>query len=204
MLYAAIKYKSLVLAGGSTIASGTSHRMRTIQCHLARLGLCEISAVGVSLGPFESESDRQFAKRFVSALKFIAVRDTASYEESKKLDTPKVVQVGYDLAALLPTKLLNRTTPPRTAFTTGYTLGVSICKYESLTSGDHDYEQKRNQAIFSAIRRFATENKIKINIIELNSDKVLGDTKISEDLCRFSRKKTSFRKSHHTSTQSPH
>ncbi|MEM1434237.1 MAG: polysaccharide pyruvyl transferase family protein, partial [Pseudomonadota bacterium] len=85
MLYAALRYRRVVLAGGSVLSSGTSNRMRNFQFLLARLRLCRFSAIGVSVGPFDSPKVEMAARRFIDRLEYLSVRDTASVAECLRI-----------------------------------------------------------------------------------------------------------------------
>lgn len=176
MIYGCLRYREVVLSGGSVILSGASFHTRLIQYYLARLGVCRLSAIGVSIGPFSSEKDRVNAKRFINILSYLCVRDEASIIECNILGVDIDVSLYNDLAGCAPLPAVDETK------TNNRILGVSVCRYESLVGGDSEKENLRNIAIFEGISDFATEHKFIVRILILNANALVGDVLISKRL----------------------
>lgn len=178
---------NLVLAGGSTIASGSSLRMARIQYYLALLGVCNVSAIGVSVGPFWSDKDRQLAASFIKNLKYFSVRDLSSVVECQKLGLSEVPHYFGDLAGALPLEPFLKSEDQRN---TGApkVLGVSVCRYESYVAGNLEVEEYRNLAIFQGVLAFAKESQCSVSVIVLNANADLGDCEISNKLFLFLKK----------------
>jgi polysaccharide pyruvyl transferase WcaK-like protein len=179
MIYGCLRYREVVLAGGSVISSGSSNRMRHLQYLLGKIGFCRLSAIGISVGPFLSEKDRIFAKKFINNLSYLSVRDVASVEQCDRLKVNNKVHLHADLAGCAP---LGGTRPGKKD---QGALGVCLCRYESVTGLDERQELIRNSAIFDGIRDFSTRNNIKVKIFVLNANDDIGDSGISIELNRY-------------------
>jgi len=181
MLAAFIKNDNIILAGGSTISSDTSIRMRRFQSQLMDLGLAKMSAIGVSIGPFSTKKDFNKAKKLLNKFEYISVRDQKSYDTLKEMKILTPFILGRDIAGVIPLLSIEKKTA-----NTPKILGVSICNYESFTGGSLEQENERNQAIISAIKRIGVENKnsIIVKVCVLNTHSELGDITVSNELLK--------------------
>ena len=179
MIYGCFRYSHVVLSGGSVVSSGSSFRIRYIQYCLAKLGLCRLSAIGISVGPFSSEKDRVKAKLFINSLSYLTVRDKSSVKECNSMGVDIEAHLYNDLAGCAPLPVIN------TVKAKNIILGVSICKYESIVAGDEKKERLRNLSIFDGISNFAIKYDAKVKILILNSNEIMGDVGISEKLCDY-------------------
>lgn len=179
MLSSFIKNDHIILAGGSTISSDTSIRMRSFQKKLMNMGLAKMSAIGVSIGPFYNDEDISNAKDLLNKFEYISVRDQKSYNMLKDMNIETPFIFGRDIAGIVPLIELKEKTNNKKK-----TLGVSICNYESYTGGSIEQERKRNQAIIAGIKKMGEENKqdFFVKICVLNTHLELGDTTISQEL----------------------
>lgn len=176
MIYGCLRYDEVVLSGGSVVASKSSHRMRRVQSWLARLKICQLSAIGISVGPFDSEQDRDDARAFLNLLRHVSVRDDASYHNCKALGITSNLHLHGDLAGCLHLERIDRPEQAQRV------LGVSICRYESLIGGDIEPEQQRLRAIFSGVSDFASEHDYAVSVLVLNSNESVGDIGASKAL----------------------
>jgi polysaccharide pyruvyl transferase WcaK-like protein len=176
MVYGCLRYKDVVLSGGSVISSGASFNIRFIQYHLARLGLCRLSAIGISVGPFYSDKDRDYAKKFINRLSYLCVRDEASVQECSSLDVRIDVNLYNDLAACAPLPSMNEVSKK------GRILGVSVCRFESIVGGDTEKEDLRNRVIFEGVSEFSIKHNFEVRILILNGNPLVGDVEISKEL----------------------
>ena len=179
MIYGCLRYKDVVLSGGSVISSGGSHRIRRIQYFFTKIGFCRLSAIGVSIGPFSCENDKAEAKLFINSLSYLTVRDEASVKECKLLGITVEPRLYNDLAGCVSLPIVS-----------GFkiknkTLGVSICRYESIVGADPERERLRNMSIFEGIADFAVKNGFKVKILILNANKTVGDADISKSFFAY-------------------
>lgn len=176
MVYGCLRCRDVVLGGGSVISSYGSSRTRFIQYCLAKLNICSLSAIGVSIGPFSSEKDRSRAKKFINCLSYLTVRDAASVTECDDLGVDIDVHLFNDLAGCaslpLPDKNKNKSR----------TIGVSICEFESIVGGNDEDERLRNIVIFEGISAFSVKHDFKVSILILNSHEMVGDVGVSQKL----------------------
>jgi polysaccharide pyruvyl transferase WcaK-like protein len=180
MLYGCIRYRNIVLAGGSVITSGSSYRMRRFQFFLAKLKLCKISAIGVSVGPFHTAKDAANARSFINALDYLCVRDQASFVECSRLSITKKFKLYNDLAGCAPLEEAYKNQIAHRP-----TLGVSLCNYESIVGGNSSAEAARNDAMIQGIAEFALNREIHVKVIVLNSNKHVGDMGLSNRLYEY-------------------
>lgn len=176
MIYGCLIYSEVVLAGGSVISSGSSFRMRWVQYYLAKFGFCRLSAIGVSVGPFVSDRDRKEARLFINNLNYLCVRDEVSVKECSDLGVDIKVNLYNDLAGCIPLPALDEIKKH------SRTLGVSVCRYESLAGGDVGQEQLRNVAIFDGVSDFVIKHNFNVKILVLNSNDYMGDFSLSKKL----------------------
>lgn len=176
MIYGCIKYREVVLSGGSVISSGGSYHMRLVQYYLVRLKICRLSAIGISVGPFDCEKDRKQAKKLINSFRYLCVRDEASVKECESLGIDINVNLFNDLAGCAPL--------PSNAQISKIdrVMGVSLCRYESVVGGNIEKEKLRNIAIFQGICDFAIKHNFKVKILILNSNELVGDLEISQRL----------------------
>jgi polysaccharide pyruvyl transferase WcaK-like protein len=179
MVYGCLRYSDVVLSGGSVISSGSSFRMRKIQYFFAKAGVCRISAIGVSVGPFTSEKDRNDAKQFINCFSYLTVRDEASIKECQSMGLNVKAHLYNDLAGCAPLPTANKSEIKKK------NLGVSVCRYESLAGGDTEKEHLRNMAIFEGISNFAIKHDVKVRILILNANETVGDIEISKKLSDY-------------------
>ena len=169
----------VVMAGGSTISSDTSNRMRQFQYRMLEKRISKMAAIGVSLGPFNNKEDFERAKRLIERFEYIAVRDELSFNTLKSMNVKTPYILGRDIAGVIPLIVPNEKSENKKEV-----LGISICNYESFTNGDVEQEINRNKAMISAITKFGKDRKkellIKICVLNLHPD--LGDMKISKEL----------------------
>ncbi|BCY01818.1 polysaccharide pyruvyl transferase family protein [Stutzerimonas stutzeri] len=184
-VYGAFRFKNVVLAGGSTIASGSSLLMRKAQFWLSKLNICRLYAIGVSVGPFEDDVDRRFAKKFIDQLRFLAVRDVQSQEQCIALGVSVIPALHNDLAGALP---LQRIVAQPTLKQNRRVLGISICPYESVKKMDEYIENARNTALFEGVARFCSSYGYAASIIVLNSNENIGDLSLSRALESYLRR----------------
>ncbi|KSU60395.1 hypothetical protein AS034_16265 [[Bacillus] enclensis] len=176
-----IKNDVIVLAGGSTIGSGTSNTMRNFQKKLSKKNLSELGAIGVSVGPFNNYTDYLKAKEFILKLKYISVRDQESFNILKKMDVPIEYNLGRDIAGLLP--ILFPIQKQYNSNDEKIVLGVSLCNYERYVGGDISKEEKRNEQVIEGIKSVCEElgDQLLLKVFIMNNNSEIGDQEISND-----------------------
>lgn len=178
MVYAAIVYDKLILAGGSVLSSNTSLRMRKLQYYLAKFNVVKMYAIGVSVGPFNSQRDRLFFRKFIDELQFLGARDIKSMDELKSLGVSSRSNLVNDMAGLLY-PLIRKLKNARSDDSSSK-LTISLCNYETYISGDVEVERKRNRALLEGVLKFCKQNDIYcVDILVLNSNNFIGDKMLS-------------------------
>ena len=138
-----LRYGRVVHMGGSTFHSMTA-RHRDEQ-KLAKLGLIDLSAIGVSIGPFKTPDEGQRVVEHLHHFSSVYVRDAASVERVNRIDASAPVEQGFDIAVLLPELeflqpyLATGAEPNET----GPILGVSVCSDASLRMADTETQETR-------------------------------------------------------------
>lgn len=176
MIYGCIRCRNVVLSGGSVISSAHNFHMRLIQRILVKFKVCRLSAIGVSVGPFNSDKDKIKAKKLLNNLQYLSVRDEESLHECERLGLNIDVHLHNDLAGCV------QMPPKLNAEKVKNVLGVSICRYESITGGDVKKEKLRNLSIFQGICEFSIKHNFKLRIVVLNSNQSMGDVQVSQGL----------------------
>lgn len=171
------RIKHLIVAGGSTISSHSSKRMRKFEYLCCRLNLFKISCIGVSIGPFDKR-DYFFYRKYISSLTTALVRDRKSIARSKEIGVEKSLRQSVDLVGILRPEI--RQTSKHFCAEGGARVGVSICRYEAFRGNGVELDNSRFDALKNALVEIAKGKAIEIIIISLNSDSVIGDDKISD------------------------
>lgn len=152
-----------IFSGGSLFSSNRSRIMQMTQ-HISRLSGKKLSAIGVSVGPFDSRASEKAVIDFLRRFEYISVRDKASYEllRSYQLDTH--IALGRDLAGLAPAlvgpvqKFMHETT----------LLGYAPCHIS-----DHLETSRRIDDLF--IDTVSKRRDIRVRVFNLNGHAVHGD-----------------------------
>jgi polysaccharide pyruvyl transferase WcaK-like protein len=165
-----------VLGGGSILSNGV-FGTRDIVALASTLNRLRLSAVGVSVGPFESMAVERSVKRFLRQCEFLSVRDRFSYEVAMQLELPSSVRVvaGLDLAGNYPAMF----NIPNDTGLAPKAIGVALCRYESLVGGDINNERERLGAILSAAKDLAISQNRPVYVFSLNGHPVMGDQEVS-------------------------
>lgn len=148
MIYSGMENSKVLYAGGSIFHSEIKGLSKhSILKKQKELGLVELGAIGVSLGPFKNSKARNSIKNYLSKFSYLALRDKRSYEEAIDMNLSLPVVEAFDLAALLPKiyplNKINNSTP---------SVGVSICNYERYVKGDLQNEERRNKKILNTLK----------------------------------------------------
>jgi polysaccharide pyruvyl transferase WcaK-like protein len=181
LIYGLILADYFVLAGGSTLGTRTSMRLRETELIFARFGWTKIGAIGVSVGPFHNVQDEDFFKEYLEKLKFLIVRDIASVERARGLLPNIDVVSSVDLVGWLRPEIAQA---ERSISAAGELLiGISVCNYKRITESDNEVFNSRWQCVKDAIAILCSERPCKVLVISLNGNQFNGDDRYSQKLC---------------------
>ncbi|MBL3654834.1 polysaccharide pyruvyl transferase family protein [Fulvivirga sediminis] len=174
--------KNVIYAGGSVFHREIDRFTREgIFSNYRKLGLLNLSAIGVSIGPFKNSRDRNSIRNYLSKFSFIALRDERSYEEVIDMNLSTTAVKAFDLAALLPS--MYSIQPKQTSQPV---LGVSACYYERYTCGDTKKEKARIDKLMGSIELVVKRiPNIRLKIFCFNAHPVFGDNEITDSLVAF-------------------
>jgi len=171
----------IIYFGGSSLHS-KPRVLQDIQYYLDKFKFFDdkLGAIGISIGPFKSEGDRNSIKEFSKKFSFICVRD---YESLKILEEMKVANkysFCFDPAVLIKDVFPSLDVKKQKEHNK-IKLGISLCHYERYVGGDLERERKREAAIEFFLDQVVETNK---NISEIvffifNGNKSIGDEEIT-------------------------
>lgn len=169
----------LFILGGGSVLSSQSSVVRNVIYKSSGVTRISFAAMGVSIGPFENQDDKERARDFLSDCLFVSVRDEASYQIAKEFDLPCPVFNAGDLAGLMPLlsgvkqKKANKNEP---------VIGVALCPYESIVGGDEQLENERNHALVNAVIESAVMIGASVEVFSLNNHLSFGDDMLAQDI----------------------
>lgn len=131
------------------------------------------AAIGVSIGPFTNTKNEKAVQNYLRSLKFLALRDTNSYEYAKSLDLNYEPIKAFDLAALLPLCYENSQSTIKKS--NRKTIGISICNYERYINGDIKNEERRNKFVEDVLTRLVKNKEYRFKFFIFNGNKHIGD-----------------------------
>jgi|SRR5690554_250325 len=137
-------------------------------------------AIGVSIGPFTSSKDEKGVIEYLKKLKFLALRDTQSYQYAKSLSLDYNPINAFDLAALLPMCYQDIDSPIHT--TSSKTIGVSVCNYERYYKGDVINEKRRNDFVKDTLALLSKNKNLKFKFLVFNGNEQIGDYKLTSEI----------------------
>ncbi|MDG4949423.1 polysaccharide pyruvyl transferase family protein [Weeksellaceae bacterium KMM 9724] len=138
------------------------------------------AAIGVSIGPFANIKNEKAVQNYLRSLKFLALRDTYSYEYAKSLDLDYEPIKAFDLAALLPFCYENSIRTKKES--KQKTIGISICNYERYINGDIKNEERRNQFVENVLTRLAKNKEYSFKFFIFNGNKHIGDERLTHSV----------------------
>lgn len=161
-----------VFSGGSLFSSNRSRIMDMAE-RISRLSGKKFSAIGVSIGPFESRASEAAVVAFLRRFDYISVRDQASYAllQSYRLDAS--IAVGRDLAGLMPTLAGAVGKPDRQRPVIGY----APCQI----GGQPATTQRIDDLFVDAIVK---QTNLTVRVFSLNSHALHGDAERSDYVSR--------------------
>jgi polysaccharide pyruvyl transferase WcaK-like protein len=170
----------IIYMGGSLFHSGPKLLdIRQVHNILGRISPSKLAAIGISIGPFESEADYQWLKSFLRKFSYLAFRDNKSYDIALKMQLPGKLVQAFDIAGLLSdTEAADNTTEKIKA--ENYRLGISICHYERFTGKNISFEIKREEILLEALKRLAQKQDIEMNLFVFNGHSLYGDRSLTQ------------------------
>lgn len=171
-----------IAAGGSTFSNHKKNSLKEI-AELTKRNFnkkLKTGAIGVSIGPFNSEVEEGKVIEYLKRMNFLAVRDRRSYEYVSSLNLPYQPIEAFDLAALLP--LVYKDESRITKNGDQKIVGVSVCLYESITNIDNiKNEYRRNDSIIELLKNLDKRlEDVIFRFFVINGHPIIGDEKITE------------------------
>jgi polysaccharide pyruvyl transferase WcaK-like protein len=179
LLATGLSADKFVFAGGSIFSSGkASVRDLLFRARGNRKGY--FSAIGVSVGPFQSVADEKKVRNDLSRFEYISVRDRESFEILKQFNLDGRLTASVDLVGSLYGA---RRQQPWREDRTRRLIGFSPCNLTNRTAEAVDYCDR----FVSGLAQVANLSETAVELICLNEHPVVGDA----GLCDYTRKKLS-------------
>lgn len=173
--------KIVLLAGGANLHERIDYQHFLKLVRLAKKsGSLVFGALGVSMGPFETQKKIDECGEFLAAIDFLTVRDHASYEMACQYSLPYKPVDAMDAVLTLP-GVYGVSTEPKTALKSDVLdIGISVSPYKPIagkgTAGD------RISAIADAMIGFSKQHNIRVNLFEFSGYATGGDRQLIDEL----------------------
>lgn len=161
-----------VFSGGSLFSSNRSRIMDMIQ-RISRVSGKQLSAIGVSIGPFDSSASEAAVVAFLRRFEYISVRDHASYTLLQSYQLDASIAVGSDLAGLMPALAGTIQKPARQTLVIGY----APCRIR----GQPETTRRIDDLFIAAVTR---RRDVSVRVFSLNSHVLHGDNEQSDYVSR--------------------
>ena len=164
-----------LLAGGKFIFSGgslfSSNRSRIMDMaeRISRFNGKKFSAIGVSIGPFDSRESEAAVVSFLRRFEYVSVRDQASYELLQSYQLDAHIAVGRDLAGLAPALA----GPVEKTVSETKVIGYAPCNI----GGKPETTRHIDDLFIATVSR---QQRVRVRIFSLNSHPIHGDNQRSE------------------------
>jgi polysaccharide pyruvyl transferase WcaK-like protein len=171
----------LLFGGGSVFRDMGPFSEKRLFSWWSQLSRQPIAAVGVSIGPFVSDSAKTRLAGVLQRAAYIAVRDSASVERLRDVDYRGKYVLAADLVGLLP-EALGEDMPQRPPSADGQRrrLGVTLLGINDVLADD--VRMKREQVLIDGIRNFVRSERVDVTILVFNTHPRRGDRGPSEKL----------------------
>ncbi|MFC0005677.1 polysaccharide pyruvyl transferase family protein [Micromonospora siamensis] len=170
----------LVFGGGSVFRDMGPFSEKKVFATWSRVSGRPIAAVGVSVGPFVSDSARQRLGEVFQHIDYVGVRDTASVHRLRELGYPGMLVPAGDLAGLLPEVLGDVPPAPVPRPHGRVRLGVTLLGSD--TDLPNPEQLRREHALIAGIRSFVETEPVDVTIFAFNTHPQRGDVGPSERL----------------------
>lgn len=168
--------RCVVWGGGSVLHS---YQDISIKRHMIKLSGKGV-AVGVSVGPFESDDAKNECSKWLNECDFVGVRDKSSFNLAKSISPNANVRLTFDLA---PSLLLND----------GISLSeevarkgicLCLCPVEEINIKSSTGRDERVKALAKILVEMYDNIGEPITLLDFNGHEVLGDSLVHDDLVR--------------------
>lgn len=180
----AVKSSEIVLlAGGANLHERIDyeHFMKLVK--LARkTDSLAFGALGVSMGPFETQQKIDQCGKFLNAIDFLTVRDHLSYEMACQYSLPYKPVEAMDAVLTLPGVYGISTEPKAELKHDILDIGISVSPYKPLAGYGTGTAGDCITAIADAMIRFSREHAIRVNLFEFSGYASGGDRFLIEEL----------------------
>lgn len=156
-----LKTKSIIFGGGSVFSSSPSNARDYID---KRAKAIELSALGVSIGPFNNSHDENKMIEFLKKFRYISLRDELSYQMAMSYNLDTKVVKSADLAATLPPCL-------KTNSGTIKTIAFVPCNFDNNSKASIAY----CDAFVKAVIKLKKEINFKVTLLNINYSNHHGD-----------------------------
>ena len=163
-----------VFSGGSLFSSNRSRIMDMAE-RISKVNGKKFSAIGVSIGPFDSRASEAAVVSFLRCFEYVSVRDKASYALLQSYQLDAHIAVGRDLAGIAPAL----------AGTVEKSAGETrVIGYAPCNIGSKPETTRRIDDLF--IATVSKQRDVRVKVFSLNSHAIHGDqqrsTYVSERL----------------------
>lgn len=162
-----------VYCGGSLFSGGATGSRRYVD----RIAGRNLSAIGVSIGPFHSIAAEKDVIKALREIEFLSVRDRRSYELVKSFSLDANMTLAADLAGLMrryiPAGIRGTALSQRSGVAK---VGLSLCNYSRSAIEE---QKKYCKAFVEAITRTASNRALEVSVICINSHCIVGDKELS-------------------------
>ncbi|MBB6247562.1 polysaccharide pyruvyl transferase family protein [Rhodanobacter sp. A1T4] len=157
-----------VFSGGSLFSSNRSRIMDMAE-RISRLSGKKFSAIGVSIGPFDSRASEDAVVSFLRRFEYISVRDQASYALLQSYQLDARIAVGRDLAGLAPALA----GPMEKTASETKVIGYAPCNI----GGKPEITRRIDDLFVATVSK---QRNVRVKIFSLNSHAIHGDTERSQ------------------------
>lgn len=179
LLLGVLLCRRVVFWGGSVFSKKSFGFRYKIINFLSRLGLIECYGFGVSLGPFDGDSDvYEWYRDFFSGFSFLGVRDRASLNISKEMGIHSCSLVNDIACGVSGLEIVVDKAQEKT-------VGLSVCSYEAYIKNG---ESERESAYLEDFKKSFLNNIDKTTLIRLfvlNAHPLVGDLRDSQNLLSY-------------------
>lgn len=180
----AVKNSEIVLlAGGANLHERIDYqRFLSLVESAKRTGSLAFGALGVSMGPFETQKKIDECGEFLKAIDFLTVRDHTSYEMACQYSLPYTPVDAMDAVLTLPGVYGISTEPKAESKSDILNIGISVSPYRPLAGYGAGTAGDRISAIADAMTGLSKRHNIRVNLFEFSGYATDGDRSLIEEL----------------------
>lgn len=171
----------LLLAGGANLHENIDYRHYMTILKIARNSKALVfGAIGVSMGPFSSQTKRDECGEFLRAMDFLTLRDRDSYEIACGYSLPYKPVDAMDAVLTLPEVYGISTTPKIELKSDALDIGVSVTPFKAMGGYGSGSAGTCLPAVIECLIRFSKRYKIRVNLFEFSGHQGDGDGPLVE------------------------